>query len=417
MLRLRMSALVVGTAVLAAMTGGCQGSTRVEWVVSVTQDSEPMLQQLVQGFTASHPGQAVSLRNIRPEAFKTELEKMAGAKSWPTFVTMSHEQASTLPREWWANWGKDVAPAVSLKVLPTLWDHPLGMADAWCFPLWHQQYFTACNTALLEHNGVTHVPLSFGELARTAPEFRRKTGKYLWIPPLGDPDYAMALLDQQGIPIIDTHMKPLFARQGGAVALDWWVQQFQKGVFPMEALHLTRRQIQERFVAGDVGMATALPGEIAAMGSTPVTTLKNLGASRDLSGSNGNVRAVVFGLYHPMAAPLGMTAQNLVAYLMQPQVQRDLANSQNALPVSLAAIDPENPGHAQGGLILDRFAQVGAAAMAQLTTTVGGVPQRDAMAQAIREAFVSACEGKQSAQVALTAAEAKLAPVLAKSAH
>jgi ABC-type glycerol-3-phosphate transport system substrate-binding protein len=110
-----------------------------------------------------------------------------------------------------------------------------------------------------------------------------------------------------------------------------------------------------------------------------------------------------------------MTAQNFVGYLMQPQVQRDLANSQNALPSSPDSIDNKNPGRAKGGPLLDRFAQIGAASMGRVTTTVGGVPSRDVMAKAIRDAFVAACEGKKSAHDALAEAEAALEPVLANS--
>jgi ABC-type glycerol-3-phosphate transport system substrate-binding protein len=411
----QVAACLMAAALGAGLVGGCQDAARTEWVVSVAKDVEPVFQQHVTAFNAGHPGQSVTLRNIAPESFGAELNKMAETKQWPTFVTMSHEQADAFPREWWANWGKVVAPAVSLKVVPSFWDHPRGMAEAWCFPLWHEQYFTAVNAPLLEKNGIAHIPLSLGELARTAPEFHKKTGKYLWIPPLGDADYAMSLLDQQGVPIINTHMKPLFSQQGGGAALDWWVQQFKSGVFPMEALHLTRQQIQQRFSAGEVGMASLRPGEIAKITDSSALKVRDIGASRDISGNLENVRAVTFGLYHPKAASLGMTAQNFVGYLMQPQVQRDLANTQNALPSSLDSIDFKNPGYAKGGRLLDHFAQVGAASMGHVTTTVGGVPLRGEMAKAIREAFVAACEGKQSARDALAAAEASLVPILAKS--
>ncbi|MBC7542745.1 MAG: carbohydrate ABC transporter substrate-binding protein [Candidatus Sericytochromatia bacterium] len=401
----RLAGLTLGILGLFQVTG-CQDATQVEWWISVPPAAETVFRTKVEAFNKAHPGQVVTLLNVPAGQVPDQLQTRLAKGQAPTFVTLSHHQIGDFPPDTFGSWGSKVAPAIRQDIFGALWDHPAGSDSAWCIPLWMQHHFTADNTTMLEKGGVIRIPVSLGEIVSQGKLFQATTGHQLWMPPFGDPDYAMSVFDQQGVALVNRKMEPQFHSGAAVQALGWWVQQFADGVFPKESLDLTTSQAVARFQAGDVAMVSVLPKDILTLKDSTHLKLRNLGASRDISGESESVRSIVYGLYHPQKAPLGMVGQNLVAFLQQPKVNLDIADAMNSLPVNGKTFAAGDFGAAAGGDVLFAFNRVGAAFVDKTTTTVGGLRQRALIAKAVRSAFLAACRDGKPADVALTEAAA-----------
>ena len=386
--RLAQRAAGVASMLLAA---GCASTPTTEWWVSVPLSSAATFNQAVTEFNRAHAGQVVVFRNVESLGMLKQLNERLKKGAPPALVTLSQQEAASFAPDTFEPWASKLSPQLTRQVAPRLWDDPAGSERSLGLPVWGYQWISIANRQLLDKGSIAAVPGYFGAIARESKAFRAKAGADLWLPPFGDPDYVLGMLDLQKVPLLDGQKRPLFAGSEGRAAFRWWAEQFKQGTLPLACLDLTTAEALAKFKAGNVAMASGLPADVLSLDKKGPAAQSRVGSNRDISGTSEMSRTLVIGLYHPRMAPKSMAMQNFAAQLLQPEWQRALANAVNAVPVCPGAVDHEKVGKPAGGNDLVRFNLVAYDFVRDSTTTLGGFRERRYLAKALRDAFVAVC--------------------------
>lgn len=335
--------------VLASCSGERSSANRNEanrnevefWTMQLQPKFTDYFNALITEFETENPGLTVKWVDVPWSAMETKILSAVTAGEAPDVVNLNPAFASQLAsRDAWINLNEQVPEATRQEYLPNIWQASSLGEISFGLPWYLTTRVAVFNQDLLQAAGVTTLPKTYAELAIAAEAIKAKTGKYAFFTTVLADDSAELLesMVQMGVQLVDAEGKAAFNSPAGKQAFQYWVDLYQKGLLPPEALTQGHRRGIELYQAGETALLSTGPEFLNTIATNAPTIAAASIAGSQITGDTGKKNVAVMNLVVPKRSDNPEAAIKFALFVTNSENQLAFAQAANVLPSTGAAL-------------------------------------------------------------------------------
>jgi putative chitobiose transport system substrate-binding protein len=267
---------------------------------------------------------------------------------------------------------------------------------------------TIYNKAILEKAGFTVSPKSFEDLSAFAEAVKRTTGAYGMMPVIAESGNFLKELKKIGVPLYDAQGKAIFASSMAIDLLAHYVDMYQQGWVPAEAITESHQAAVGRYQAGTLASLNIGPNFLKIVKENAPAIYKDTGVAPQFPENAGYKDFALMVVVVPIKSAHVREAVDFAAFVTNAQNQLALAKAAPVLPsISSALANPYFLEHAPGDLMAEGRS-ISAGQLLKATTAYQIQPNQNAINEIIDHFVQLAMLGKLSPADALRQAQTEI---------
>jgi putative chitobiose transport system substrate-binding protein len=307
--------------------------------------------------------------------------------------------------------------AVRQSYLPVAWDAATirlanGREMTFGLPWYVTSSVTIYNKAILEKAGLKTPPVSFEELPEFAERVHEKTGAYGMMPIVAERGNFLKELKKLGISLYDERGRAIFATDMAIAYLSRYVEMYEMGWVPKEAITESHQAAVGRFQAGTLASLLIGPNFLKIVKENAPDIYKVTGVSpqfpRDARFKDLALMVVVV----PRKSAHPVEAADFAAFITNAQNQLALAQAAPVLPSVTSALQEPYFSQAVADDLMAQGRSVSARQLLEATEAYRIRPNQNAINEIMDHYVQLALLGKLSAVDALKRAQAEINAIL-----
>jgi putative chitobiose transport system substrate-binding protein len=236
-----------------------------------------------------------------------------------------------------------VSPAVKDSYLPVAWqaatlNRPHQTPVTFGLPWYVTSSVTIYNKAILKKAGYTMPPQSFEALPAFAEAVKRTTGAYGMMPVIAESGNFLKELKKIGVPLYDANGKAIFATSMAIDQLAHYVEMYQQGWIPAEAITESHQAAVGRFQAGTLASLNIGPNFLKIVKENASAIYKETGVAPQFPANAGYKDFSLMLLVVPVKSVHPKEAVDFAAFITNAQNQLALAQAAPVLPSVRSAL-------------------------------------------------------------------------------
>ncbi len=311
------------------------------WTMQLQPKFTNYFKQRIALFEAKNPGVKVHWVDIPWAAMENKILTAVSAKTAPDVVNLNPGFASQLAsRNAWLELDSRVPEAVRQQYLPNIWKDSTLNNKSFGIPWYLTTRVTIYNKDLLQKAGVSKPPATYAELVQVAKQIKEKTGKYAFFITVVPEDSGEILesLVQMGVELVDAQGKAAFNTPKGKAAFQYWVDFYQQGLMPKEALTQGHRRAIELYQAGETALLSSGAEFMDAIAKNAPSIANVSGASQQITGETNKKNVAVMNLVIPRDTDQPDVALKFALFVTNTENQLAFAKEANVLPSTIEGL-------------------------------------------------------------------------------
>ena len=283
-------------------------------------------------------------------AMESKILTAISANTAPDVVNLNPNFASALAtRNAWVDIDEIISAQQKEAYLPKVWQASSievcqdNNCDITTFgiPWYLTTRITIYNQQLLQQAGISTPPATYQELAIAAGQIKEQTGKYAFFVTFvpGDSAEVLESLVQMGVTLVDKDGQAAFNTPEGIAAFRYWVDLYQQGLLPPEALTQGHRYGIELYQAGEIAFLASGAEFLEAIANNAPTIAEVSATAPQITGQTGKKNVAVMNLAIPRNTDQPEAALNYALYVTNTENQLAFAKAANVLPSTKEAVD------------------------------------------------------------------------------
>ena len=333
---------LVLTGVVSCLKSPSSKTPQLEfWTMQLQPKFNDYFKDAIAKFEVANPGIKVHWVDVPWGAMQGKIQAAMGAKTAPDVVNLNPDFAIQLAaRNAWLNLDPLLTKGESKEYLPSMWQAGTLEGKAFSFPWYLTTNVTIYNQELLTKAGVLQPPTTYQELAQAAKKIKEKTGKYAFFTTFvpEDSNDALESLVQMGVKLIDKQGKAAFNTPAGKAAFQYWVDLYQQGLLPKEALTQGHQQGIQLYQAGETAMLSAGAPFIDTIAKNAPQIAKISAVAPQISGQTGKKGVAVMNLVIPRSTKMSDAAVKFALFITNATNQVAFAQASDTLPSNVKAV-------------------------------------------------------------------------------
>jgi putative chitobiose transport system substrate-binding protein len=318
------------------------GEATIEfWTMQLQPKFTDYFQSLIANFETENPGIKVKWVDVPWAAMDNKILTSVSANTPPDVVNLNPVFASQLAgRNAWLDLDTKISDAERSSYLPNIWQASTLNGKSFGIPWYLTTRLTIYNRDLLQAAGINKVPSTYAELADVAQKIKEQTGKYAFFVTFAPQDSGEVLesLVQMGVTLVDQEGKAAFNSPQGKAAFQYWVNLYQQGLLPREALTQGHRHGIDLYQSGETAFLASGPEFLNTIANNAPQVAQASAIAPQITGDTGKKNVAVMNVVVPRASQHPDAAVKFALFLTNDKNQLAFAKAANVLPSTKQAL-------------------------------------------------------------------------------
>ena len=400
--------LLLGLVISCRPTASPSKSPEIEfWTMQLQPKFTDYFNQLIARFEAANPGVKVRWVDIPWAAMENKILTAVSAKTAPDVVNLNPGFASQLAsRNAWLELDSRVPESVRQQYLPNIWKDSTLNGKSFGIPWYLTSRVTIYNKDLLQKAGISQPPATYAELAQVAKQIKDKTGKYAFFVTVvpGDSGEVLESFVQMGVELVDAQGKAAFNTPKGKAAFQYWVDFYQQGLMPKEALTQGHRRAIELYQEGETALLSSGAEFMDTIAKNAPSIAKASATAPQMTGDTGKKNVAVMNIVIPRDTDNPDAALKFALFVTNTENQLAFAKAANVLPSTLEALQQYRRSLTSDGkaLPVEQARDISASQMEQAQVLIPTMKNLNKLQKAIYENLQAAMLGEKTVDQAVT---------------
>ena len=400
--------LMLGLVISCRPTPSPSKSPEIEfWTMQLQPKFTDYFNQLITRFEAENPGVKVRWVDIPWAAMENKILTAVSAKTAPDVVNLNPGFASQLAsRNAWLELDNRVPESVRQQYLPNIWKDSTLNGKSFGIPWYLTSRVTIYNKELLQKAGISQPPATYTELAQVAKQIKDKTGKYAFFVTVVPEDSGEVLESfvQMGVELVDAQGKAAFNTPKGKAAFQYWVDFYQQGLMPKEALTQGHRRAIELYQQGETALLSSGAEFMDTIAKNAPSIAKASATAPQMTGETGKKNVAVMNIVIPRDTDNPDAALKFALFVTNSENQLAFAKAANVLPSTLEALQQYRRSLTSDGkaLPVEQARDISASQMEQAQVLIPTMKNLNKLQKAIYENLQAAMLGEKTVDQAVT---------------
>lgn len=400
--------LMLGLVISCRPTASPSKSPEIEfWTMQLQPKFTDYFNQLIARFEAENPGVKVRWVDIPWAAMENKILTAVSAKTAPDVVNLNPGFASQLAsRNAWLELDSRVPESVRQQYLPNIWKDSTLNGKSFGLPWYLTSRVTIYNKDLLQKAGISQPPATYAQLAQVAKQIKAQTGKYAFFVTVVPEDSGEVLESfvQMGVELVDAQGKAAFNTPKGKAAFQYWVDFYQQGLIPKEALTQGHRRAIELYQAGETALLSSGAEFMDTIAKNAPSIAKASAAAPQMTGETGKKNVAVMNIVIPRDTDNPDAALKFALFVTNSENQLAFAKAANVLPSTLEALQQYRRSLTNDGkaLPVEQARDISASQMEQAQVLIPTLKNLNKLQKAIYENLQAAMLGEKTVDQAVT---------------
>lgn len=318
------------------------GEATIEfWTMQLQPKFTDYFQSLIANFETENPGIKVKWVDVPWAAMENKILTSVTANTPPDVVNLNPVFASQLAgRNAWLDLDTKISDAERSSYLPNIWQASTLNGKSFGIPWYLTTRLTIYNRDLLQAAGINKVPSTYAELADVAQKIKEQTGKYAFFVTFAPQDSGEVLesLVQMGVTLVDQEGKAAFNSPQGKAAFQYWVNLYQQGLLPREALTQGHRHGIDLYQSGETAFLASGPEFLNTIARNAPQVAQASAIAPQITGDTGKKNVAVMNVVVPRVSQHPDAAVKFALFLTNDENQLAFAKEANVLPSTKQAL-------------------------------------------------------------------------------
>jgi putative chitobiose transport system substrate-binding protein len=318
------------------------GEATIEfWTMQLQPKFTDYFQSLIANFETENPGIKVKWVDVPWAAMDNKILTSVSANTPPDVVNLNPVFASQLAgRNAWLDLDTKISDAERSSYLPNIWQASTLNGKSFGIPWYLTTRLTIYNRDLLQAAGINKVPSTYAELADVAQKIKEQTGKYAFFVTFAPQDSGEVLesLVQMGVTLVDQEGKAAFNSPQGKAAFQYWVNLYQQGLLPREALTQGHRHGIDLYQSGETAFLASGLEFLNTIANNAPQVAQASAIAPQITGDTGKKNVAVMNVVVPRASQHPDAAVKFALFLTNDKNQLAFAKAANVLPSTKQAL-------------------------------------------------------------------------------
>lgn len=314
------------------------------WTMQLQPEFTDYFNKLITQFEQANAPLKVKWVDVPWADMERKILTAVSAKTAPDVVNLNPGFASQLAeRNAWLELDTKVPAEVQKTYLPNIWKASTLNGQSFGLPWYLTTRVAICNTELFKQAGIEKPPATYAELAIAAQQIKAKTGKYAFFATVVPEDSGEVLESfvQMGVELVDAQGKAAFNSPQGKAAFQYWVDLYQSGNLPKEALTEGHRFAIDLYQRGDTAILASGAEFLNNIATNAPDIAKVSIAAPQITGSTGKKNVAVMNIVIPKDTDNPDGALKFALFVTNDANQLDFAKAAKVLPSTVKALqDP-----------------------------------------------------------------------------
>ena len=399
--------LMLGLVISCRPTASSSKSPEIEfWTMQLQPKFTDYFNPLITRFEAENPGVKVRWVDIPWAAMENKILTAVSAKTAPDVVNLNPGFASQLAsRNAWLELDNRVPESVRQQYLPNIWKDSTLNGKSFGIPWYLTSRVTIYNKELLQKAGISQPPATYTELAQVAKQIKDKTGKYAFFVTVVPEDSGEVLESfvQMGVDLVDAQGKAAFNTPKGKAAFQYWVDFYQQGLMPKEALTQGHRRAIELYQQGETALLSSGAEFMDTIAKNAPSIAKASATAPQMTGETGKKNVAVMNIVIPRDTDNPDAALKFALFVTNSENQLAFAKAANVLPSTLEALQQYRRSLTRDGkaLPVEQARDISASQMEQAQVLIPTMKNLNKLQKAIYENLQAAMLGEKTVDQAV----------------
>ena len=399
--------LMLGLVISCRPTASSSKSPEIEfWTMQLQPKFTDYFNPLITRFEAENPGVKVRWVDIPWAAMENKILTAVSAKTAPDVVNLNPGFASQLAsRNAWLELDNRVPESVRQQYLPNIWKDSTLNGKSFGIPWYLTSRVTIYNKELLQKAGISQPPATYAELAQVAKQIKDKTGKYAFFVTVVPEDSGEVLESfvQMGVDLVDAQGKAAFNTPKGKAAFQYWVDFYQQGLMPKEALTQGHRRAIELYQQGETALLSSGAEFMDTIAKNAPSIAKASATAPQMTGETGKKNVAVMNIVIPRDTDNPDAALKFALFVTNSENQLAFAKAANVLPSTLEALQQYRRSLTSDGkaLPVEQARDISASQMEQAQVLIPTMKNLNKLQKAIYENLQAAMLGEKTVDQAV----------------
>ncbi|AFZ20343.1 ABC transporter substrate-binding protein [Allocoleopsis franciscana] len=400
--------LLLGLVISCRPTASSSKNPEIEfWTMQLQPKFSDYFNQLITRFEAENPGVKVRWVDIPWAAMENKILTAVSAKTAPDVVNLNPGFASQLAsRNAWLELDSRVPESVRRQYLPNIWKDSTLNGKSFGIPWYLTSRVTIYNKDLLQKAGISQPPATYAELAQVAKQIKDKTGKYAFFVTVvpGDSGEVLESFVQMGVELVDAQGKAAFNTPKGKATFQYWVDFYQQGLIPKEALTQGHRRAIELYQEGETALLSSGAEFMDTIAKNAPSIAKASATAPQITGETGKKNVAVMNIVIPRDTDNPDAALKFALFVTNTENQLAFAKAANVLPSTLEALQQYRRSLTSDGkaLPVEQARDISASQMEQAQVLIPTMKNLNKLQKAIYENLQAAMLGEKTVDQAVT---------------
>ncbi|MDB9539585.1 sugar ABC transporter substrate-binding protein [Anabaenopsis tanganyikae CS-531] len=311
------------------------------WTMQLQPQFTDYFQGLIANFETENPGIKVNWVDVPWAAMENKILTSVSANTPPDVVNLNPVFASQLAgRNAWLDLDPKISDPERSSYLPNIWKASTLNGKSFGIPWYLTTRLNIYNTDLLQQAGINKVPSTYAELADVAQKIKDQTGKYAFFVTFVPQDSGEVLESfvQMGVTLVNEQGKAAFNSPEGKAAFQYWVNLYQQGLLPREALTQGHRHGIDLYQSGQTAFLASGPEFLNTIARNAPQIAKASAIAPQITGDTGKKNVAVMNLVVPRASQHPDAAVKFALFVTNDKNQLAFAKAANVLPSTKQAL-------------------------------------------------------------------------------
>ncbi|MBW4583601.1 MAG: sugar ABC transporter substrate-binding protein [Tildeniella nuda ZEHNDER 1965/U140] len=318
------------------------GKQEVEfWTMQLQPEFTDYFNTLIAQFEQENPTTNIRWVDVPWADMQRKILTAVSAKTAPDVVNLNPDFASQLAqRNALLTLDGRVSPEARQQYLPNIWKASTLNDKSFGIPWYLTTRVAIYNTALLKQAGISKPPATYAELASIAKQIKDKTGKYAFFTTFVPEDSGEVLESfvQMGVQLVDGESKAAFNTPQGKTAFQFWVDLYQNGLMPKEALTEGHRHAIDLYQQGQTAILASGAEFLNTIAKNAPTIAKASASAPQITGDTAKKNVAVMNLVIPKDTDVPDAALKFALFVTNDTNQLSFAKAANVLPSTVKAL-------------------------------------------------------------------------------
>lgn len=179
-------------------------------------------------------------------------------------------------------------------------------------------------------------PVTYSQLAQSAPVVKAKTGAYITLPNITENDTMLKILNKFGV-----SSSELINSEKSVEVFDMFKYLYSQDLIPKETVTMTLQEVLEKYMSGNIAMLTAGANFLNMIKENAPSTYAKTDVAPQITGELGQNDFSLMNFVIPLRAKHKSEALKFALFLTNEQNQLELARLTNILVVNQYALENE----------------------------------------------------------------------------